>query len=484
MKLNFINNQLAWYNNPLWQVLILAVCAVIMVFPNLGVNDIYNWDEAHYAENAREMVEHRDFLNIKYDHVADTANLKFPLGVWLMAVDIQLFGPSEVAIRFWSALFFVLTVIVTYFLGKELKNKYIGILAALILITSPQLLFWHSGSSGDLDSGLLFFTSLSVLVLLRSYNRESIKLFYWGVLFSTLAVFYKNLLGFFPLVIFFIFVVFSQRRKFYLKWSVVLRSLGIMAIILWPWLILRGPDFARQMISYDYFGRLLWPLEQHQEPFWFYLSELQKVFYPWFYFIWLGVAVIIRDLVFTRERRLIFPLIWFGFIVGLFSVAQTKLVWYILPAYPAMALIIAEFFWDFWHYHRETWSSTRRIWWRVMVAIFLLVIFMAALKNTQNFRWAFRVRDNFIEFLREPVVSKELGLANKINMIGVLNSPSHFFYLRSINHENQLSFGDQINCLASSSERAIVSSDYFNSFMVKCSSTQLILEKNNYYLIK
>ena len=100
-----------WYNNKILHIVLLIFVSSIILFPNINSNPIYSWDEARHAINALEMLRSGDWITLTYNKVPDMANLKFPLGAWLIVIDYKLLGVNEFSLRLWSVLFTILTTI-------------------------------------------------------------------------------------------------------------------------------------------------------------------------------------------------------------------------------------------------------------------------------------------------------------------------------------------------------------------------------------
>ena len=120
-------------------LLLLGICIAIYVL-NLGRWDLWNPDEPRYAEVAREMVKGGDWILLHLNG-RDYGN-KPPLFFWLMAFSSYLWqGFTSFAVRFPSALFGTLTVLLTFFLGKELYTSRAGLFSGLVLATSVEFAY-------------------------------------------------------------------------------------------------------------------------------------------------------------------------------------------------------------------------------------------------------------------------------------------------------------------------------------------------------
>jgi hypothetical protein len=135
-------------------------------------------------------------------------------------------------------------------------------------------------------------------------------------------------------------------------WRDAFRLLHPVAIVAFcatalPWYVLcarRNPDFFRIFIIEHNFKRFLTPEFQHIQPFWYYGPVLLAALFPWWAIsLWSFVAGSCQS---WKSRTLShstdFFLSWAVFCVAFFSISQSKLPGYILPAIPAMGLLLAR----------------------------------------------------------------------------------------------------------------------------------------------
>src|SRR3989344_3337898 len=105
-----------------------------LFFYKLGQSSLVNWDEAWYAVISRNILTTGDPLNLIYNGLPYIDHP--PAGFWLIALSFKLFGINEFTARLASAVAGFISLIVVYFLGKELFNRAVGITSALALSSS------------------------------------------------------------------------------------------------------------------------------------------------------------------------------------------------------------------------------------------------------------------------------------------------------------------------------------------------------------
>ena len=212
------------------------------IFWGIGSISLLDPDEGMYGAIAREMAEKGDWITPHFNGVRYLE--KPPLYFWLTAITISLFGPSEWAVRLWSALPALGTALLVWRLGRLLYGGPSGLLSAIILLTSVGVFRYTRVAATD--SLLVFSLALSLYGFVRAVQDKnpgdkSVRfgpfLFYLGMALGVLS---KGLVGgLFPLLIAGLYLWFSGDRiavkEMQLKWGVVL----LLALVL-PWHFLAG----------------------------------------------------------------------------------------------------------------------------------------------------------------------------------------------------------------------------------------------------
>lgn len=156
-----------------------------MFFYKFGASSLVNWDEAWYAEVAKQLLTSGNLLVMKFNQQIFTDHP--PGGFWLIAIGQQIFGINELGSRIMSAIFGVLGIFGIYLLGKELFGKVVGFCTALALATAPWYLF--RSRSGDLDIFLTVFMIWTVYFSVKKYFWRTTISLSWLLLIKTVAPF-------------------------------------------------------------------------------------------------------------------------------------------------------------------------------------------------------------------------------------------------------------------------------------------------------
>ncbi len=472
----------SWYNNKILHVVLLIFISSIILFPNIINNPVYSWDEARHAVNALEIVNSGDWVTLTYNNEPDLTNLKFPLGAWLIAANYKLFGINEVSLRLWSVIFTILTTVLVYFFGSLIKNRWMGILAALIFISSMLVVSKHAGITGDYDAGASFFLALSLFLFLLFYKKRNRNFLFLSMASVGLGVMYKSFVpGLLPLFIIFIFLLFSKEKKILLSPKDLFYSALIIIAIIAPWLIARSvsdSSFITKLLNVDYWGRLTSAVDDHGEPFWFYIVQLSKGFYPWLYSLILGLFVLSK----TKNENNSFLLIWFFTIFLLFSIATTKNYWYILPVFPAMALIVSSF----WLMLLGAVSKIKfRKTLSVVLVAFLTLNIILAFFNVKYSFVIYRNRNLFPVFINQESIKKELESLDVLLVGANLRTQGNFFYLKRL-LDDRFVFSSKLYCNLNDKQRMLLKADanLMRKFLESCPQREVSEHYEDYFLIK
>jgi 4-amino-4-deoxy-L-arabinose transferase-like glycosyltransferase len=309
-------------------------------FPLLGT------DEARYMEIPREMLERGDFVTPTLNYVSYFE--KPPLHYWVNALATVLFGETAFAGRFFGALWGVLGVLMVYHLGRRLFGRRAGIISALVLGTSLGVMV--QGRVNITDTTLTFCLCAALgSFLLASRREEQHKSLYFHLfyVFAALAVLAKGLIGLvLPGAIIFFFILLTRRFAL-LKEMRLLTGIPLFLLVCAPWFVmvsLRNPDFLYFFFIHEHFARYLTKVHGRYQPPWFFLPILFGCMLPWSFFLPVATLRAWRDRKGVAGDEKLFLLLWAGLIFGFFSMSDSKLIPYILPVYPALALLLGYFF--------------------------------------------------------------------------------------------------------------------------------------------
>jgi len=350
-------------------ILILSVLSYFFLIFGNGLMSLTNPDEVFYAQTAKEMSEHRSWLT---PYLFGAPQFEKPvLLYWLVRAGFALFDNQSFAARFFPALFGCFGVIAAYLLAvMGFHNEKKAFVSSLTLLSSGL----YIGLSRTLFTDMIFsvFILFSLVSFYWGYSRKDRKgvgivLFF---IFSSLAVLTKGPLGFLiPSLIVLIFL--SLRRDLgFLSCGYSLWGLGIFIAAAFPWYIFMisryGASFTHEFFYNDHIRRLLTAEHAGNDTWYFYPYSMVGCMFPWSLFTLAALIVLAMKLRRDRNAFSIFLVSWISVVFVIFQSAHSKLVSYVFPAFPALAIMTGDYVFD-----AASSKSRSRI-------FYILSIFMAA----------------------------------------------------------------------------------------------------------
>lgn len=318
-----------------------------LFFILLGDRPLFVPDEGRYAEIAREMVASHDWITptlngIKYFE-------KPVLFYWLGALAIKLGGVNLWSVRCINAILGVLGCLMTYGITRYCYDRRTGLLAAGILASS--ILYFVMSHMVSLDLPVTVFNSATLFAFLLAFEAKTARAtrawLYCATTAAALAVLTKGLIGIvFPELILLVWLTLIGGWSRFWKLPLISAAL-IFFILATPWHVLvnhEHPEFFYFYFIEQQFLRYTSKDIGHYQPVWFFIPTLLAGFFPWVVFLpqtlkrvvsacWRAPKV---------ESRNAYFLIWVVLVFAFFSFSKSKLIPYILPIFPALAILTAH----------------------------------------------------------------------------------------------------------------------------------------------
>lgn len=323
-----------------WLLVALLVFAVAW-FGTLDYRKLVKPDEGRYAEIPREMVVTGDWLTPRLNGIKYFE--KPALQYWATAAAYTAFGQHDWTARLWPALTGFFGVLLAGFVGRRLFGAEAGLLAAVTLATS--LLYLAIGHFNTLDMGLTFFLEAAVFgFLLAQSGQRRWMLVAWAAL--ALAVLSKGIVAL--VLTGGTLVLYSLLARDLSVWRrlELVRGLPLFLLIAAPWFVavsLANPEFAHFFFIHEHFERFLTKVHHRYQPAWYFVPVLLIGALPW---TTLALQSLARAWRRGEEksgfavRR--FLALWCVVVFAFFSVSDSKLLSYILPLFPALALLVGD----------------------------------------------------------------------------------------------------------------------------------------------
>ncbi len=348
----------------LWLQGLLLVVAAVLLLTGLSY-PLIDRDETRYAEIPREMIVTGDWLvpQLNFKTYYD----KPPLLYWACAASYSVFGVSEWSARLVPALGGLLTLASTIFFGNRLFNRRVGLLAGIVLLLSVGFL---GGSRILLIDGLLTACiSLSLFAACEAVRNKELGIGWWVIAAVAAGLGFLSkgpiaLVMFLPPIVAYTWLTKNGCQPRLRHWVLFA---GVTAAIAGPWFVAvtqQVPDFAFQFFyrhNVERFGGAF-----HAKPIWFFLPVLLVGGHPWTFLALPCVRYVSTRSKAIRQRRtpeLGFVLLWAAWCLAFFTISRCKLPPYILPAAPALALVVGKVLEDLlWEREGIHWSKYTTRW--------------------------------------------------------------------------------------------------------------------------
>jgi len=333
---------------PSRDALLLLLLAGLLLLVGLGTVALTDRDEGANAEAAREMLAERSWITPTLGGAPRFAKPAFVY--WLTAAAYAVLGVGETAARLPSAVAALLLVLVQHAFARWAFGKDVAWRAALVLLLSVE--FVAIGRMALTDATLALWSTVAGYAFMRGWWGSAPRGGWYAAAWiaTGLAALTKGPVGLLiPLggVLAYLALASGLRQAWREAWP--LRGLALCLLVAAPWYAamfwLHGWDYAARARG-ETLGRVLRPVTGPGGTALFYVPVLLLGFFPWSAFLPEAVVAGLRQAR-VRARRsrpeavTVFAAAWLLAGLALFSVAQTRLPHYVLPLFPAAALLVA-----------------------------------------------------------------------------------------------------------------------------------------------
>ncbi len=317
--------------------LLLAVAAV-SILHNLSSGSLPAFDDTTYALIAKTILKTGDWITMRWLDIPYFFSGKPPLNFWFTAFFYKTLGIGELSSRLSTAIHGIAGIAVVYFIGA-LYSPRVGVLSSALLISFPD--YFRLSQSAMLDIPLTVYMSLSLLFYLRACRDMTARYYFLSGISFGLAIMTKSVVGITPLVVIVVFhLVEGNPRALVAKPFITVIASGLLVALPWHiWEYLRhGSAFVTKYllgtISHTTTDVLV---TAHRSSPTFYLRILYAND-PVHLFLFLVSLPLLIGLAVRKNRESLLLLIYVLFIFVVFTSFDTRMAWYITPAFPAMAV--------------------------------------------------------------------------------------------------------------------------------------------------
>ena len=230
------------------QVLVLLLLSVTFLFSKLGGDGLATFDDAYYAQKAKEVLQTGDWLTMRY--MGGVRHDNPPLFMDLVALSYKVFGVGEYGAKFPSALLGVFTVLLLFAFARQLLGPTIGFLSATILaLTHP---FIKYSRHAMIDVTMAFYTTLAIFSLYLAMKKNRSYFYLWGLAIS-FGILSKSVLGFYAPFITLIYLIATKNLKV-LKWPQFWGGVFIILTVGCFWHTYSYFEYGQEFIQQHFFG--------------------------------------------------------------------------------------------------------------------------------------------------------------------------------------------------------------------------------------
>lgn len=320
----------------------LLILLYLLLSMNIGRVPIYILDESKNAGCAREMLERNDFVVPTFNYELRTD--KPVLHYYFMMAGYSLFGVNSFGARFFSIIFGALTLLITFAFARKFLNDRIALLTLLVLVASLHyVLQFHLAVP---DPYLIFFMNATFFSFFAFWKERKPLFIYLVYVSAALGTLAKGPIAIaMPGLVFLLFLLFTRN----LTWKTItelrlLRGILLFALISLPWYILvhiqTDGAWTEGFFLKHNVERFTSTMHGHGGSFYFPLLYLIIGMLP---FVIFSVSIFKKTWQDKNNELILFLFLIVVSVVGFFAVSQTQLPNYIVPMYPAFAILTAAF---------------------------------------------------------------------------------------------------------------------------------------------
>jgi 4-amino-4-deoxy-L-arabinose transferase-like glycosyltransferase len=321
-----------------WSMLLCLIC-VIVLFYGLGSAALFEPDEGRNAEKAREILVLGDWVT---PHQNFLPTLDKPMFLyWLIALSFKIFGITEWSARLPSVLSALGCLLLVYRFARTEWSMREALWSCLALATSVE--FFVLSRIVIFDMPLTLFVSWALLSFYaaqkvpesRSANRD------WFMMYAAMgaATLVKGLVGaIIPGMVIFVYLLFLKKWFLLRQMRPATGALVYLAIVApwYVWVEARNPGYLRYFFWEEHFVRYLTPHFSRTHDWYYFFGVVAVGLLPWTLILPGTIGRLWKRL---RDERNLFLTLWVVLPFIFFSASHSKLPHYVLPIFPALALL-------------------------------------------------------------------------------------------------------------------------------------------------
>lgn len=324
---------------PFFGAVVIIFFMAIIIFSKISLNALHYFDDAYYAEKAKEMINTGNLWLVHYAGQVVYDNP--PMHFWITALSFKAFGINEFGARFPSAVFVLLVMIMGYKISSLLfKNKWAGFFSVLTISTT--YFFCGYAFRGMMEAELVFFEIFSLYLYILAMKGSNIFIYIFAGIFTGFAILTKSVLGAYPIAVLGTYFLLDGKWRKLFSPGFLLYVFFALAVAS-PWYVFNYLDAKEVFLSTHFVGILGGMVgnigrEIRIKPG--YLIAIFSYGIPWMpVAIYGSYEMIRREWKKNNENTFLILIIWAWLIVIGLSFTSIHKTWYIMPAFVACALI-------------------------------------------------------------------------------------------------------------------------------------------------
>jgi 4-amino-4-deoxy-L-arabinose transferase-like glycosyltransferase len=325
--------------NKTFQILFLLYSSCLIFLGRQLNVGLPNFDDTYYAQKAKEILASGNLWVVTHNGLPDFANP--PLPFWLSSLAFQVFGVSGYGAVFFTALFGIATVYLTYLLCLHIfKDGWVAFFSSFVLIFPGM--FVDSSRRGMVDIILACCVTGAMYFFVRGLENRKYYLLFG--LMTALAILTKSVLGGFPLFIAVVTLIWSGRWKemfsgYFLLATVLALSLGF------SWHVVNWFIFGQSFLDV-HFWKLIFNRGFEEEKsfykFFGYARDFLKNYWPWLPVALIGLFQFGKRAFLEKDIRYQLIFTWIVAIYLVMSTSTNQTLRYLFMIFPALAIVTAR----------------------------------------------------------------------------------------------------------------------------------------------
>ena len=365
-------------NESIKHILTLIIFSYFCFMFGNGLVSLTVPDEVFYAQTAKEMLQQHSWM---VPYLFGQPNFEKPIFIyWLLKAGFIIFGINSFSARFFPALFGIIGVVGVYLLGKiGFKDNSKAFISAIALMTCGI----YIGLARTVFTDMVFtvFILLSLLSFYWGYSFEKRKapgifLFFVFAAFATLT---KGPLGLFISFLSILLFLFIKKDIKFIFNRYIFWGLLVFGLISVPWYILMfkiyGNTFLHEFFYNDHYRRVIQAEHSGNDTWYFYPLSMLTCIFPWSIFLIFSLFFLPAHLKTKNNSFYAFLACLISVVFVVFQSAHSKLISYIFPLFPALALLSGDFISD--ALARQ--DKNRLIYWALSISLLMVLLVPAAL---------------------------------------------------------------------------------------------------------